>query len=126
MASEQIDPATPEAGRTARLDETVHQRVRLGVLTIANEARRVEFRFLQETMRLTAGNLSQHIRVLEEAGFVRVEKGLEGRRPRTWVAITRDGKAALREEIAALKVLVDRFEGTSGFRTKSNDTSLKE
>ncbi len=77
-------------------------------------------------MRLTAGNLSQHIRVLEEAGFVRVEKGLEGRRPRTWVAITRDGKAALREEIAALKVLVDRFEGTSGFRTKSNDTSLKE
>jgi DNA-binding MarR family transcriptional regulator len=63
-------------------------------------------------MELTAGNLSQHIRVLEEAGFVRVEKGVDGRRPRTWVAISRDGKTALREEISALKVLVERFDGT--------------
>ena len=112
MAIEQTRPAPQDESPTAGLDETVHQRVRLGVLTIANEARRVEFRFLQETMGLTAGNLSQHIRVLEEAGFVKVEKGVEGRRPRTWVAITRDGKAALRQEIVALKVLVDRFEGT--------------
>ena len=126
MVSEQIDPATENTSQTVRLDETVHQRVRLGVLTIANEARRVEFRFLQETMGLTAGNLSQHIRVLEEAGFVKVEKGLDGRRPRTWLAITRDGKAALREEIAALKVLVDRFEGAFGSRTKSNGASLKD
>jgi DNA-binding MarR family transcriptional regulator len=86
--------------------------VRLGVLTVANEARRVEFRFLQESMKLTAGNLSQHIRVLEEAGFVKVEKGVEGRRPRTWVTITREGRAALREEISALKALVRRVEAS--------------
>jgi DNA-binding MarR family transcriptional regulator len=74
---------------TKGIDEVVHQRVRLGVLTIANEARRVEFRFIQETMELTAGNLSQHLRVLEEAGLIRVTKGTEGRRPRTWVSVTR-------------------------------------
>jgi DNA-binding MarR family transcriptional regulator len=113
MASEETQPPTGHAGPTFDLDETVHQRVRLAVLTIANEARRVEFRFLQETMGLTAGNLSQHIRVLEDAGFVKVEKGMDGRRPRTWVAITRDGKTALRHEIAALKVLVDRFGATA-------------
>jgi DNA-binding MarR family transcriptional regulator len=112
MVNEQSDPAPKDGSPTTGLDETVHQRVRLGILTIANEARRVEFRFLQEVMELTAGNLSQHIRVLEEAGFVRVEKGVDGRRPRTWVAITRDGKTALREEISALKVLVERFDGT--------------
>ena len=112
MVNEQSDPAPKDGSPTTGLDETVHQRVRLGILTIVNEARRVEFRFLQEVMELTAGNLSQHIRVLEEAGFVRVEKGVDGRRPRTWVAITRDGKTALREEISALKVLVERFDGT--------------
>lgn len=126
MASEQVGPTTQGPSPTARLDETVHQRVRLGVLTITNEARRVEFRFLQETMGLTAGNLSQHIRVLEEAGFVTVEKGVDGRRPRTWVAITRVGKAALREEIAALKLLVDRFEGAPGARAHPHGASAKD
>ena len=112
MVNEQLDPAPNDASPTVGLDETVHQRVRLGILTIANEARRVEFRYLQDVMDLTAGNLSQHIRVLEEAGFVKVEKGVDGRRPRTWVAITRSGKVALREEISALKALVARVDGT--------------
>jgi DNA-binding MarR family transcriptional regulator len=69
-------------------------------------------RYLQETIGLTAGNLSQHIRVLEDAGFVKVEKGVGGRRPRTWVAMTRAGKTALHHEIAALKALVDRYGAT--------------
>lgn len=112
MVSEPKGPVMRDTVPTDRLDETVHQRVRLGVLTVANEARRVEFRFLQESMKLTAGNLSQHIRVLEEAGFVKVEKGVEGRRPRTWVAITREGRAALRQEITALKALVHRVEAS--------------
>jgi DNA-binding MarR family transcriptional regulator len=96
---------------TKGIDEVVHQRVRLGLLTILNEARRVEFRFLQESMSLTAGNLSQHIRVLEEAGLVRVIKGVDGRRPRTWVSITHDGRTALHVEVASLKALIERVEG---------------
>ena len=114
MVSESKDPTTQATSPTEDLDDTVHQRVRLGILTIANESRKVEFRFLQETMGLTAGNLSQHIRVLEEAGLIGVQKGTEGRRPRTWVSITRVGKVALRQEIAVLKALVSRFEGSRG------------
>src|ERR1035437_424066 len=114
MVSESKDPATHETSPTEDLDDTVHQRVRLGILTIANESRKVEFRFLQEITGLTAGNLSQHIRVLEEAGLINVQKGTEGRRPRTWVSITRVGKFALRQEIAVLKALVSRVEGSSG------------
>ena len=52
------------------LDDVVHQRVRLGILAVAHEARRVEFGFLRETLGLTAGNLSQHLAVLERAGLV--------------------------------------------------------
>ncbi|MGC1420562.1 MAG: transcriptional regulator [Acidimicrobiales bacterium] len=112
MVSESNDPLTQDASPIGDLHDTVHQRVRLGILTIANESRKVEFRFLQENMGLTAGNLSQHIRILEEAGLITIQKGTEGRRPRTWVSITRVGKVALAQEIAVLKALVRRVEGT--------------
>ena len=114
MVSESENRTTQETSPIEDLDDTVHQRVRLGIQTIANESRKVEFRFLQETMGLTAGNLSQHIRVLEEDGLIDVQKGTEGRRPRTWVSITRVGKVALRQEIAILKALVSRVEGSRG------------
>ena len=92
------------------LDDVVHQRVRLGILAVAHEARRVEFGFLRETLGLTAGNLSQHLAVLERAGLVGIEKGYDGRRPRTWVSLTKDGSAALRDELAALKTLIRQLE----------------
>ena len=70
------------------LDDVVHQRVRLGILAIAQEARRVEFGFLRTSLELTAGNLSQHLAVLEKAGLVEIEKGYAGKRGRTWIHLT--------------------------------------
>ncbi len=91
---------------TNGLDETVHQRHRLGILTIAAEANRAEFGYLRAALDLTPGNLSRHLTVLEEAGLVDVEKGYEGRRPRTWVRITRLGRSALAAELDVLAALV--------------------
>ena len=96
---------------TKDLDDVVHQRVRLGILTVVHEARRVDFNYLKRTLGLTGGNLSQHLRVLEDAGFIAIVKVIEGRHPRTWVSITRSGRRALRQEIASLKAIVDRVEG---------------
>ncbi|TWP53275.1 helix-turn-helix domain-containing protein [Lentzea tibetensis] len=95
---------------TAGIDETVHQRHRLGILTIAAEAKRVEFGYLKSTLELTAGNLSRHITVLEEAGLLEVEKGYDGKRPKTWVSITNKGREALAAEMAALRALLDRHD----------------
>jgi DNA-binding transcriptional ArsR family regulator len=92
------------------LDDVVHQRARLGILTVAHEARKVEFGYLLDTLGLTAGNLSQHLRVLEEAGLVRIDKAIEGRKPRTWVSISSQGRRALLDEIVALKAIVGRVE----------------
>jgi DNA-binding MarR family transcriptional regulator len=92
------------------LDDVVHQRVRLGILTIAHEAHRVEFGFLRTALNLTGGNLSQHLTVLEKAGLIAIEKGYEGRRGRTWVHLTKAGRQALHEEMAALKKLIKRFD----------------
>jgi DNA-binding MarR family transcriptional regulator len=92
------------------LDDVVHQRVRLGILAVTHEAKRVEFGFLRAALDLTAGNLSQHLGILERAGLIEIEKGYNGRRPRTWVTLTKDGGTALREEVAALKALIRQLE----------------
>lgn len=92
------------------LDDVVHQRVRLGILAIAHEARRVEFSFLRSNLDLTGGNLSQHLSVLESAGLISIEKGYEGKRARTWISLTKAGDVALREEIEQLKRLIGQIE----------------
>ena len=105
----------PDAAHPANgLEEVVHQRVRLGILTITHEARRVEFGYLRTQLELTAGNLSKHLSVLEAAGLIEVEKGYEGRRGRTWITLTAAGDTALAEEIVRLKQLIARVETTNG------------
>ncbi|WP_285703091.1 transcriptional regulator [Microtetraspora sp. NBRC 16547] len=95
---------------TYALDDTVHQRVRLGILSIAREAGQVEFGFLKNQLAVTDGNLSRHLKVLENSGLIAMHKGYEGRRPRTWVSITTKGKRALEAEIQALRRLVHRLD----------------
>jgi DNA-binding MarR family transcriptional regulator len=96
------------------LNDVVHQRVRLGILTIAHEARKVEFGYLRESLELTAGNLSQHLAVLDKAGLVTIDKGYAGKRARTWITLTKAGRAALREEIDQLRQLIAQIDDTSG------------
>ena len=93
-----------------QLDDTVHQRVRLGILAVLSEARRADFAYLRDVLELTDGNLSRHIGVLEAAGLVRVEKGFEGKRPRTWVESTPEGRAALDAETKALRELIAQID----------------
>jgi DNA-binding MarR family transcriptional regulator len=93
------------------LDDVVHQRNRLGILAVTQEAAKVEFGFLKETLGLTDGNLSRHLQVLEEAGYVGVVKGYSDRRPRTWVRITRAGRKAFGREVTALRALLDGLDG---------------
>jgi DNA-binding MarR family transcriptional regulator len=106
-----VDAAAPHP--VTGLDDTVHQRVRLGILTIVHEARRAEFGFLRTQLALTAGNLSQHLGVLETAGLVDVEKGYEGKRARTWITLTAAGNTALADEVTRLKQLIARVESTN-------------
>lgn len=96
-----------------RLHNAVHQRTRLGILSVLAGASRVDFAFLRDTLALTDGNLSRNLSVLEDAGYVCVEKTFEGRRPRTWLAITPTGQQALAAEIQALREIVQAVERQS-------------
>ena len=96
------------------LDDTVHQRVRLAILTVLSETQECKFGTLRDELELTDGNLNRHLRVLEDAGLLQVIKGYEGRRPCTWLRLTRAGRDALRREITALENLVKRLKGQAG------------
>ena len=83
--------------------------MRLGILAVLAEAPKADFGELRSILKLTDGNLSRHLTVLEEAGYVSQEKVFEKKRPKTWVSITKDGKRAFDDELAALKALLDRI-----------------
>lgn len=91
------------------LDDVVHQRVRLGILTVLSEVGQADFTYLKQELGLTGGNLSRHLSVLDEAGFVIIDKTLERSRPRTWVRITEEGSVALAEEVEALRALLNLY-----------------
>jgi DNA-binding MarR family transcriptional regulator len=102
--------ATEVTHPTVALDALVHQRVRLGILAVLVEVKRADFAYLRRTLELTDGNLSRQLQVLEEAGYVEIEKVFESKRPRTWLSLTKQGRAALRAEREALRALVERLE----------------
>jgi DNA-binding MarR family transcriptional regulator len=91
----------------ASIDDVVHQRTRLGVLAILRESIRIDFCALRDELGVTDGNLSQHLRVLEDASYVEMEKGYEGRRPRTWARATPAGNEALGKELELLSRIME-------------------
>ncbi len=98
-----------ESHPASRLDETVHQRVRLGILGILSEADRASFTYLRDALGVTDGNLSAHVQVLSDAGLVRVDKEFVDKRPRTWVRATRKGRETFKSEMATLTELVTLY-----------------
>lgn len=96
---------------THDLNEVVHQRTRLGLLAVLGEVRKADFRFLKQTLELSDGNLSRHLQVLEQAGLVKIDKVFEGKRPRTWVSITKQGRSAFDKEMASLRALLANHGG---------------
>lgn len=89
-----------------RLDDDVHQRVRLGILASLTGVSRADFTFLRSELGLTDGNLGRHLEVLERAGLVTLTRDSGKGRPRTWVMITRSGRRALHEEVEALRAIL--------------------
>jgi DNA-binding MarR family transcriptional regulator len=99
----------PASHPALELDELVHQKTRLALLTVLDEAGRADFPYLKRLLNLTDGNLGRHLEALAGQGLVEIEKGHEGRRPRTWATLTPPGRAALAAEMDVLAELVQRF-----------------
>jgi DNA-binding MarR family transcriptional regulator len=86
------------------LDRVFHEKARLGIATsLAGHANGLGFSELKALCALTDGNLSRHLQVLEEAGFVALDKGYEGKRPHTRCHLTERGRARFMDYLAELE-----------------------
>ncbi|MEU8179809.1 transcriptional regulator [Micromonospora sp. NPDC049047] len=92
------------------LDPVIHAQARLRVvasLSALGDGDRIAFPRLQELLEMTAGNLSVHLRKLEEAGYVEISKTHRGRTPATLVQLSRRGRLAFEEYTEAIRALLD-------------------
>jgi DNA-binding MarR family transcriptional regulator len=88
----------------------IHQPIRLKIMAALKalpEHEMLEFVRLKTIVGATEGNLGAHITTLEEAGYVRVEKDFAGKRPRTRVMLTKDGRRAFDDYVADLRAIID-------------------
>jgi len=86
----------------ADIDQVLHSPARLMIATHLYVVDAADAVFLQNMTDLTWGNLSSHLRKLEEAGYVAIEKSFSCRKPRTAIAMTDKGRAALRDYRTAM------------------------
>lgn len=93
----------------SQIDDVIHGRLRLGIMAYLSGGGMADFVTLKAALQTSDGNLSVHLRKLEEAGFVAVEKSFERRKPVTRVRMTDTGRAAFLNYLDVLeRLLPDR------------------
>ena len=88
------------------LNETIHQSTRLRIMTMLvsqPDADRLAYGFIQNTLDLTGGNLTTHLRKLEDADYLVITKEFQDSKPRTWVQATSTGRQAFAEYLSNLE-----------------------
>jgi DNA-binding MarR family transcriptional regulator len=87
----------PGLRNLAEVDRLVHEPARLMILMVLYTVECADFTFLVNATELTEGNLSSHLSKLEAAGYVKIEKGYAGKKPRTTLQLTEEGRRAVEE-----------------------------
>ena len=85
------------------LNKAFESRIRLGIMSALMVNDKVDFSTLKELLETTDGNLASHTRALENLEYIKVEKSFVGRKPNTRFSITREGRAAFEQHLAALE-----------------------
>ncbi len=93
------------------LDKTIHERMRLGIISALAANASLSFTDLKNLLNTTDGNISVHARKLEEAGYLTCEKSFKGRVPLTEYRITNDGREALNRYLNHMEALINAMRG---------------
>jgi DNA-binding MarR family transcriptional regulator len=89
------------------LDEVIHAPVRFSVMATLAAAEEAEFGFVRDGVQVSDSVLSKTVATLERAGYVEVRKGYVGKRPRTWLRLSRTGRRAFDAHVAALRAIAE-------------------
>lgn len=95
-----------------KIDEVIHGRLRLGIMAYLANAEVADFNELKAVLEATQGNLSVHLRKLEDAGYVKIEKSFLARKPLTRARLTPAGRRAFADYLKAIGRLIDEQPGS--------------
>jgi len=90
------------------LDRVIHERGRLAIMSMLAASPELSFTELRDTLEMTDGNLTTHMRTLQEAGYVSITKSYRNRRPLTTVSLTAAGRQAFANYVALLEQIVQQ------------------
>ena len=108
------------------LDRVIHERARLAILTsLAAHPKGLAFGTLKQLCRLTDGNLSRHLRILEEARLVEIAKGFRDNRPQTTCRLTAVGRERFVEYLSVLERVVSDAATASRTATAARRNLVK-
>jgi DNA-binding MarR family transcriptional regulator len=89
-----------------QFNKTFESKARLGIMSVLMVNESVNFNSLKELLNLTDGNLATHVKALEEAGYLLVQKEFIGRKPNTLYSVTADGRKAFEEHLSVLEQFI--------------------
>src|SRR5438105_752635 len=89
-----------------QIDDIIHSRIRLAIISVLMSVSEAEFIFLREKVGATDGNLSVHLKKLEEAKYISVKKSFSDRKPITHYKLTATGRKAFEVYIDHLEKLI--------------------
>jgi len=89
-----------------QLDRVIHEKGRLAIMSMLAASPELSFTELREALTMTDGNLTTHIRALQEAGYVAVAKSFQNRRPLTTCSLTAAGRRAFSGYLNLLEKIV--------------------
>jgi DNA-binding MarR family transcriptional regulator len=89
-----------------RIDDVIHGRMRLGIMVYLSDADAADFTELKTVLEATQGNLSVHLKTLEKAGYVAIDKSFRDNKPLTRVSITQAGRQAFAAYLDAIGALI--------------------
>jgi DNA-binding MarR family transcriptional regulator len=90
------------------LDRVIHEKGRLGIMSLLAASPELSFTDMRNTLEMTDGNLTTHIRTLQEAGYVAVSKTFEKKRPLTTCSLTPAGRKAFATYVNVLEQIVNQ------------------
>lgn len=91
-----------------QLDRVIHEKGRMAIMSLLATHAELSFTELRDTLKLTDGNLTTHIRKLQQAGYVAVTKAVLKKRPITTCSLTRAGRKAFEEYLKLLEQIVQQ------------------
>ena len=91
-----------------QLDRVIHEKGRLAIMSMLAASPELSFTELRDTLDMTDGNLTTHIRTLKESGYVSVSKSYEKNRPHTTCSLTAAGKKAFASYVSLLEQIVQQ------------------